>query len=60
MRRLLALLWGEEAATTVEYAVMLALIIVIASSAIAAVGQANSDSWSDTSGQLSSAMGAGS
>lgn len=48
---------GEEAATAVEYAVMLALIIMTCIGAIATVGQQTATLWTDNESGLKSAFG---
>jgi Flp pilus assembly pilin Flp len=53
--------WRDEsAATAVEYAVMLALIIGICIGAISFFGGTAGGSWEDTSAKLDSAMNSGS
>ena len=43
---------GESGTTSVEYAVMLALIIAVCIAAIAAVGGSNGNMWADNSAQI--------
>jgi pilus assembly protein Flp/PilA len=45
----------EQGATAVEYAVMLALILLVTLASIVAVGNATSNSWSDTNTKMSAA-----
>jgi pilus assembly protein Flp/PilA len=47
----------ETAASAVEYAVMLALILVVVMSAINAVGNTSSGLWASDTNQISSAIG---
>jgi len=47
----------ESGPTAVEYAVMLALILVVTISAIATVGNSASSMWKNNSIQISSAVG---
>jgi pilus assembly protein Flp/PilA len=56
MKKLLRFLSEEEAATAVEYAVMLAMIIMACIGAIATVGQQTARLWADNSSGLSSAF----
>ena len=56
MFRLTHLLRDESAATAVEYAVMLALIMVVCIGAISYFGSTAGGSWVDTSNQLDAAM----
>ena len=46
---------SDDAATAVEYAVVLALILMVCS-AVALVGQRTSQSWSNSNSQLQSVM----
>ena len=48
---------GEAAATAVEYAVMLALILMVALGAIFNFGTTNGGLWGGVSDYLSNAMG---
>jgi pilus assembly protein Flp/PilA len=57
MQAILKLLRDDDGTTAVEYAVMLALIIVAAIAGIATVGQGNGGLWSNNGQQLSNAMG---
>jgi pilus assembly protein Flp/PilA len=52
MKMLLRLLTEEDGPTAVEYAVMLALIIMVCISAVMLVGQSTSNSFSNSSNQL--------
>jgi len=56
MRRLRNFLQGEEAATAVEYAVMLAMILLAAVGAVASVGTQAANMWSDNEQGLQSAF----
>jgi pilus assembly protein Flp/PilA len=47
----------EEAVTAVEYAVLLALILVAVISAINAVGNTTSGIWANDSNQITTAVG---
>ncbi len=58
MNRLARLLIDDSAATAVEYAVMLALIIIAIIGAVGAVGSNTGGLWGGISGKLdSTAMG---
>jgi len=54
MKRLRRFLRLQEGATAVEYAVMLALILMIAIGAIALLGQQTSASWTNSKNSLQS------
>jgi len=54
MNTLIALLRDDDAATAVEYAVMLALIIVVCLAAISAIGDNASTTFNNVSQSLSS------
>ncbi len=56
MSRLIRFLREEAAATAVEYAVMLALILMICIGAIGLVGQQTHTLWSDNDTGLKSAF----
>ena len=58
LNQLLNLIREEGAATAVEYAVMLALILVAVISAINAVGSTSSGVWADDSNKITTAIGA--
>jgi Flp pilus assembly pilin Flp len=45
MKRFLKFLWQEDAATAVEYAVMLALILLVAIGAISSFGSETGGMW---------------
>jgi pilus assembly protein Flp/PilA len=60
MRKLVQFLRGESAATAVEYAVMLAMIILACISAIMVVGQQTANLWSNNDSGLQSAFNGGS
>ena len=47
-----------EAATAVEYAVMLALILMVIFGAVTAVGSKTSQSWTNSSNSISTAISA--
>jgi Flp pilus assembly pilin Flp len=56
MRRFFQNLWhDDQAATAVEYAVMLALILVVVMGAIGAVAQQTGGMWSSVKGNLDTA-----
>jgi len=54
MKWVVSLLRQEEAATAVEYAVMLALILAAIIASIASVGQGTGGMWSSTYNSLNS------
>jgi pilus assembly protein Flp/PilA len=55
MRNFVARLWREEnAATSVEYAVMLALILAVILGAVAVLGQDTKQVWTSNNTQLNS------
>jgi Flp pilus assembly pilin Flp len=59
MNRILRRFWRRsDAATSVEYAVMLALILMVVFGAVAAVGSKTSQSWTNSSNSLSVITGA--
>ena len=60
MRLLLRLLREEDGPTAVEYAVMLALILIACIGAIQVAGQATGASFSNSRDQIAAAMGGGS
>jgi pilus assembly protein Flp/PilA len=51
------LLREEDGPTAVEYAVMLAMIVIVCLGAIRTMGNATSDSFDDSASQISAAMG---
>jgi Flp pilus assembly pilin Flp len=55
MNRLLGFLLDEEAATAVEYAVMLAMILLVAIGSIQAFGAHESGAWQSIHGNLQQA-----
>lgn len=57
LEHLLKLGSDENAATAVEYAVMLALVLVALISTINAVGSTSSGLWASDTNQISSAIG---
>ena len=58
MRKILNRLWrDEQAATAVEYAVMLGLILMACIASIGVLGIASRASWENTSNSISTAMG---
>ena len=57
MRHIARLIRDEQAATSVEYAVMLAMIILACVAAIALVGQSTAGSLGNSASQLQSSMG---
>ena len=48
---------GEEAATSVEYAVMLGLVLMVAIIAIATLGTTNADLWQSNADTMNTAIG---
>ena len=56
MKKVLRFLSEDTAATAVEYAVMLAMIIMACIGAIATVGQQTASMWADNSSGLQSAF----
>jgi len=56
MNKLLRFFQEEDAATAVEYAVMLAMIIMVCIGAVATVGQQTANLWADNSTGLQSAF----
>ncbi|WP_205678762.1 Flp family type IVb pilin [Aquisphaera insulae] len=58
MRRLLSRLRrDDEAATAVEYAIMLALILIAVMTAINAIGSTSSGIWATDTSNITSAIG---
>jgi pilus assembly protein Flp/PilA len=57
---ILQFLWSDEGATAVEYAVMLALVVLACFGAIILVGQATSTSYTNSAASLSTAFNGGS
>ncbi len=57
LKHLLRLGSDEDAATAVEYAVMLALVLVAIISTINAVGNTSSGLWASDTNQISAAIG---
>ena len=55
MNRIRRFLSDDSAATAVEYAVMLALIIMAVIGAVAAVGQSTADSFNSTNSKIQAA-----
>lgn len=55
MKTTLNFLFSDEAATSVEYAVMLGLIVLVALGGIALLGTETSDKWSDIDTKLAEA-----
>lgn len=55
MTRLLRLLRDEDAATAVEYAVMLALILLVAIASISALGTQSGGMWGGIDNDLTAA-----
>ncbi len=51
------LLWEEDGPTAVEYAVMLALIIIVAIAGVRAAGTTVNSSFDDSKSKIESAMG---
>ena len=56
MRFLLRLLREEDGPTAVEYAVMLALIVVVCMASVQAMSQATADSFDHSGGAIDAAM----
>ncbi len=59
MKKIKFFLQSEDAATAVEYAVMLALILVSIIGAISSVGAGTGGMWSNVEAQTSAAFAAG-
>lgn len=57
MRAVHSILRNEDGATAVEYAVMLALVLLAAIAGIITVGQGNGGLWENNGDQISNAMG---
>jgi len=57
MRKLLRLIQSEDGTTAVEYAVMLALILVAIVGAITQAGGANGNIWQNNVDQIDAAFG---
>jgi pilus assembly protein Flp/PilA len=57
MSGILKFLKGEQGATAVEYAVMLALILLACLGGVVLVGQATSSSYSSSAQSIGNAMG---
>jgi pilus assembly protein Flp/PilA len=57
MKKLLRFIRSEEGPTAVEYAVMLALIILVCIAAVQAVGTQTSASFTNSADSIGSAMG---
>ncbi len=55
--RIKRFLRDESGPTAVEYAVMLALIVIACVGAIRSMGTATANSFGDTAGQIAAAMG---
>lgn len=58
--RLRDLVWGEQGATSVEYALMVALIALVIVAAVAAIGPALSDRFAEAAEGIRNASGSGS
>lgn len=56
MKALINFHQNEDGPTAVEYAIMLALIIVVCLTAIGSVGTQSSAIWNDSANQLSNAI----
>lgn len=54
MKKLLRRIFAEDAATAVEYAVMLALILMVVLGSIALLGSNTKQSWQNTNSNLES------
>jgi pilus assembly protein Flp/PilA len=48
---------GEEAATAVEYAIMLALILMICIASVAFLGEKTKESWQNSNANIEAAVG---
>jgi pilus assembly protein Flp/PilA len=57
---ILRFFWSDDAATAVEYAVMLALIILVCFGAVVLVGTATSTSYTNSANSLTNAFNGGS
>ncbi len=57
MQRIIRFLQSEEGPTAVEYAVMLALILLACLAAVTLVGSATSSSFNSTNNSIQAAMG---
>lgn len=57
LRHLRRFLSEEQAATAVEYAVMLAMILLICIGSIVVLGTSTQATWQNNSNSISSAMG---
>jgi pilus assembly protein Flp/PilA len=57
MKKLLRFIRSEEGPTAVEYAVMLALIILVCIAAVQAVGTQTSASFTNSADSIGAAMG---
>ncbi len=57
MKRLLRFFCRDDGPTAVEYAVMLALIIVVCLTAISLVGGGTANMWSNNQQQIDNAVG---
>ena len=55
MRQVLSFLRDDEASTAVEYAVMLALILMVIIGSIVSLGQGNGGMWSSNGSALQAA-----
>ena len=60
MKKLLLFLLSEDGPTSVEYAVMLAMIIAVCFSSILLLGEATSDSYDISMERIADAVAAGS
>jgi pilus assembly protein Flp/PilA len=58
LNRLMRFFRDEAAVSAVEYAILLALILVAIITAIDAVGNTNSGMWASDSGKINAAIGA--
>lgn len=58
MKKILQFLQAEEGPTAVEYAVMMALIVLVCFAAIQAVGTQTSTSFQNSATSIGDAMGA--
>ena len=56
MKRILVFLKAEDGPTAVEYAVMLAMIVMVCIGAIVVLGESTNSSFNDSGDKISSAM----
>lgn len=56
MKRILQFLQSEDGPTAVEYAIMLAMVVTACLTTIAALGNATTDSFSNSQNQINNAI----